>query len=552
MRRSGDGPYRLSAPDLHPGRDVMDTRASPQLVQAEIAASDGARFGDPTRLPTISFLLTALRRRWRLLCATAACGLFAALLFSLLFPPPHSATTILLLRHPAQSDAARAMLTDAELLKTRTVARLAIDQLHSRQLARDLVKTYDVLPLSDHVLRLTVKAPTGREAVRRANAVAKAFLEFRREEFERQSRAVVGRLEQRQADLSRELTTVVDSINSFPGGAGSEERSRELGDLLSRRAAISEQIGSLSQRIEAAVTDPTAVIERSRVLDPASENERFPLRALGINAAAGVVGGLAFGAGWILFQALASDRVRRSEEAAVILGAPTVATIGPLRGSLRTQRRRFLRHLAKPRPDIADAVHDLRSSFPSGELPPALLVGCVDSDGPGALLVASLAVELAEEQKRVLVVDLSRQAALSNIFDVARGKSSAVQLPGVASSFHLAFSGEAWTEGDEDAGISVPVDDLGQAATVVLALATLDPATATSHLAEWGPATVAVVTEGTTTKAALRTASETIRMAGLALHGLVVAGADPADKNLRVPTVFASGPPVKGRGPWNG
>lgn len=508
--------------------------------------ADGAR-GEPPAFPTISFLLGVLRRRWRLLCATAVCGLVAGLLFSLAFPPLHSATTILLLRHPAQSDASRAMLTDAELLKTRTVAQRAIDQLRLRESAREFAESYDALPLSDDVLRLTVRATSAREAIRRARAVAAAFLEFRREEFERQSLAVVSRLEQRQAELSRELTTVVESINNFSEPRAGDASPRELGDLLSRRAAISEQLGQLSQRIEAAVTDPAAVIERSRVVDPASDDERTPLRMFAANAAAGVVGGLALGAIWIVFQALTSDRVRRPEEVMITLGAPTVLTVGSLWGSLRTQRRRLLRHLAKPRRDIADAVQGVRRSFRSVELPPAVLVGCVEADGPGGLLVGALAAELANEGKSVLVVDLSHRRPLSKIFQVTGRKSSVVQLSNVRRSFRVAFSGLASADAEEERRLP----EWRQRADVVLALAPLDPAVGVAHLPEWGPATVAVVTVGRSSRAGLQAASDTIRIARLALQCVVVAGADRTDGALAIPGAPVPAPSAEERGAWN-
>lgn len=486
---------------------------------------------------SLRFLVEALRSRKRVLLAAAAGGFLAALSLSLFFPPSYSATTMLLLRHSAQSDPARAMATDAELLKTETVARRAINRLGIQASARELVASYRILPVSDDLLRLTVNGPTAGQAMRRAQTVAEEFLAFRGEEFERQSRAVVEKLEQRQAELLGEATSITDRINSFSSTTGqrSDAAVRELGDLLTRRALISDQISQLRQQVASAVLDPALYVERSRILDPASEDDRSPLRALAANAGAGTVGGLALGAGFVLMQQVGSDRVRRREEVLTELGAPVAVSMGPLGGSLRAQRRRFRRQLAKPRREIADLTSSLRHVVSRSDIGPSFIFISLESDAPSALAVGCLAADLTKEGKRVLVADLTNHASLAKMFRVRVGGWTEIREPGAGSSFRLAVPPLDWSKSPTQGDGHMRIDALRGDADVILVLATLDPALGAAHLKKFGITAVAVVTAGRSTKTVLRAASQMVRGAGLEIQSVVLVNADPNDKTVGIP-----------------
>ncbi len=117
----------------------------------------------------------------------------AAIVLSLLFPPDHTATTTLLLQHADQASSAQAIATDAQLLKTRTVAQAAIGNLGLRVPARRLVADSRVTVLTPNILELTVTGPTGAEAARRAGETVaggnEQFLTLSREGVESMARA---------------------------------------------------------------------------------------------------------------------------------------------------------------------------------------------------------------------------------------------------------------------------------------------------------------------------------------------------------------------------
>lgn len=129
-----------------------------------------------TRLP---YLSAALRRRARLWITTAVIGLLLGAAFSVLKPAPFQASTSVLLTHPLGDDPVEAMQTDVALAGSRAVADLAVHRLGLTENATSFLGSYTVVPLTDQILQITVKAPTAGDAVRRAESVAFQFLAFR-------------------------------------------------------------------------------------------------------------------------------------------------------------------------------------------------------------------------------------------------------------------------------------------------------------------------------------------------------------------------------------
>ncbi len=521
----------------------MNLDLSPPVVARADAAVPLNGHPLPAASPfvSVSALVQALRRRWRLWTTSAVAGLMAAMALSLAFPPPYSATTTLLLRATTQSDPSRAMKTDAELLKTRTVAQGVIERLGLPLSADELISHYGATVLSDSVLQITVNGPTGDEAVLWAGALTEEFLRFRRDEYERQSDVVIRLLGERQGALRAELGGLVQRINSFAPGSDA----RTLGDLLTRRTAVISELDELGQRIDEMRIETALAVENSRVVDPASEAGRSPLKPMAANMAAGIVGGLALGMGWVVLAEVASDRVRRRHEVMRSLGAPVPASIGPLRGPLWGQRQRFRRHLAHPRGDVTQVVRHLRRTLSrSGTARPALVAVSVHSDGPAALLVGSTAAELVKEGKNVLLADLSRRSALAALFRMPAGQTSSVGLEGTESRLWVYCPRGELRDTPEDGRAELDVQ-LPVKPDIVLALATLDPALGAGHLKAWATTAVAVVTSGRSTPIALRSLSQMLTGAGLELTSAVLVGADRHDESFGGPAP----PPRQSREP---
>ncbi|HEV2070011.1 MAG TPA: Wzz/FepE/Etk N-terminal domain-containing protein [Acidimicrobiales bacterium] len=511
----------------------FDRLGRPLTVPVATPDVDDPALIDSSPFVTVPALVSALRRRWRVWAATSVAGLLTALVFSLVSPPAYTATTTLLLRHPAQGDPSRAIVTASQLLRTRAVAQMTVDTLRLPLDPEEFVAQYTVNVLSDELLSITVSGPTTNEAVRRGEALAEVFLDFRSDEIERDRQVAVETLEARAETLTSELETVNERINKFPPGTGGNDAAvRGLGELLTRRAAVSDELGGLRARIEEITRDANAVVDRSRVVDPATEDERSPVLASLANLAAGLVAGLALGAGWVVVQEVAFPRVRRRAEVAAALEAPVAASIGSLRGPLWIQRRRFRKQQEEAREgDVAKMVSHLRASLSrNGAVDPALAVVSIDSNGPAALAVALMAVDLTNEGKSVLLADLSSDSALASLFGVSADKISTFPHDG-RSALTLAFP----LNGSYD-----PLDDekreLGgerpNEHDVVLALATLHADVGADYVRDWATRAVAVVTSGRSTVTALRSTSQMLRTAGIGIASVVLVAADPHDDTL--------------------
>lgn len=503
----------------------------PADAVVNVAAEGDVSLETSTAFSTVSLILNALRRRRRLLGATALAGVLSALALSAAFPPHYTATTLLLLQHPAQGDTAKAMETDAQLLETKTVAQATIDRTHLRLSPRQLVADSKVTVLTSDLLKLTVTGSSGAQAVERAGALAETFLAFRRDEYERQSRVEVDALRVRAAEVSTQLTKMTDAINTFASrpDASSGSGLRDYGDLLSQKATLSGQLDLLQQRIDSATVAPASSVEKSRVLDPASEDPRSPLRAMVINAVSGLIAGFAVAGTWVVLQEIASDNLRRSDDIATALRAPVAVTIRRLRGSPREQRRRFRKQGSHPRPDVFHLVQKWRDVLLSGaSVRPALVVVSVGADSQAAFLIACTAAELVREGRSALVADFSDHSVLADIFAVEPQGTTTVARSGGALQVMFPYmkrrSGPR-TDGVLETNRAMADADL--LLVLVSSKTLMEPA---RLQLEWGTSAVAVVRAGAASANTLKSTAQLLRSAGFELNHLVVVGADMGDE----------------------
>ena len=212
----------------------------------EVPAADFA--AGLTRLP---YLSAALRRRARLWITTAVIGLLLGAAFSVLKPAPFQASTSVLLTHPLGDDPVEAMQTDVALADSRAVAGLVVHRLGLTENATSFLGSYTVVPLTDRILQITVKAPTSDDAVRRAESVAFQFLAFRAGQLRTQQEQVAADLRAKIAGDRQHIAQLQARITKSAGGRRGRhrpesqaqsgvqyaDRSREGGHRLQRQRA---------------------------------------------------------------------------------------------------------------------------------------------------------------------------------------------------------------------------------------------------------------------------------------------------------------------------
>ncbi len=514
----------------------MSTDVARQFTVADFDGAPPAR-DDPAstvagRLLSISFLLRALRRRWKVWATTAVVGMLIGAAFSTAVPPRPSAATTILLRHPRASDPARAMATDVTLIMTGSVARSAFARLGPGVPTRGL--SYLASPLSDDLMQITAHAPSGRTAVRLADALAAAFFEFRRNQSEQQSDAVVRALQDRQRALNDELDAVTVRIKDLqPAGPPTSDvpTTGPLADAQARQAIITDELTQLRLAVGGSVIDTESVLAASSVIEPASQVTPSKKKALTSNLVAGLVAGIAGGAAWVVLWAVISDRVRRREDVMVALGAPVTMSTGPLARSVRAWGQRFRRHPAGPDGDLSRIVRRLGRLVGSDERSKRrLLVISVDSDGPAAAAVAYLAADLAGNGRRVLLADFSSGSALARLLKAPLATTSTVEISGVTSHLQVTCPPHQALAGTD--GSSSDLTVLREESDVVLTVATLDPGLGAWHLSDWATSAVVIVTAGRSSEDVLRSAARMLRAAGCDLHSVILVGADGNDDTV--------------------
>lgn len=486
---------------------------------------------------TVSLLLRAFRRRERLLVGMAVAGVAAGVLLSSIFPPEYSSTTTLLLQPATVGDPAQSMATESQLLKSRAVAGTAIERLNLPLTPERLRLDSNVTVLSPTILKLTVTGPSATEAVRRAAGLADAFLLFRRQEFERQSKVEVEALGQRAADVNAQLAKVNQAINAFASRSDAKTDSglRDYGDLLSQKATLGTQLGQLQQRIDTVTVAPASSVAKGRVLDPASMDTRSPPRAMAINGLSGLVAGLALCAGWVSLRELVSDKVRRSDEVALAFRTPVAITARRLGGSARRQRALFRRNVSKASPDVVRVMRVWRGLW-SGPRTTGreLVVLAVGGDTEAAHFVACAAAELAREGRNVVVADLSDKFLLAGLFAVAAEGQVTVRVPKSASTLQLIFpsNGDADVSGN---GADPPPHPSVPGADFVISLVTPKGLGEAAEPSLSGTTVAVVVGAGEANAALLRSIGRILSEREMKVDHVVVVGADATDTGVGLP-----------------
>jgi capsular polysaccharide biosynthesis protein len=496
---------------------------------SSVTSADGETMIGISPFVSVRTLLAALRRRWHPWVFLALLSLLGGLAVAVFLPPPYTATATLLLAHPSGTDAERAMPTELELLKTRTVAQGAVDQAHLNLSAQDLLAQYDGAVGSDQILTVTATATTAGEAARRADAVAASFLAFRQSQFRQQLQAAVGALQDRVNTLATELSTLDDQVNAYSAAPQKDPVAiRAFGDVLTHRAQLADQISTLQREVDTNRSDTGAVIAGSRVVDKAAGNKRSAAKKFVEYALAGLVLGLVVGVGGIVSHEVISEAVSSRVDTANALGVAVTVSVGAIATPLWGRRRRLPADPTKV-PGVALIVRHLRQALDHPPGPQAgLVVATVGGEWPSVVAVAGLARELAAAGRRVRIVDATRASSgpLRQLAAPAPASDGRGAI-GVVPAMPGATADTATASDDNEA---------------VIVLANLDPELGALHLRAWASTAVAVVMAGKATPTALQSAAQMLRAAGIDLVSGALVGAARSDETLGVPTRRPSAP----------
>jgi len=495
--------------------------------EAAAPANHSSGFQSPVvlagRLVSLRFVLRALRRRRKVWLSLAVIGLVVGLGYHAVVPRSYSAHATLYLAQAPGSDPAVGIANDMALLQTNAVGRRAANLLGEPSLSPSklLGKAPGTL-VSDNVLMLNVAGPTKTEAVRRANALAKALLGFRSDLIQQQTASSDKALQDEINSLQQQINQLGATINN----PDSPLQSGQLTTLVGKQSGDTSEIAALEQTIQQNQLASIAITSGSRVVTAGTLVPASTAKLFGLDGIAGLIGGLVIGVALVAVQAVVSDRLRRRDEVASLLGAPVDLSLKPIR-HLKFRRHRWFRRSALERQGEVDvfAGYLRRRGVRQGGRKTLLVVALDDLTVPAAAL-AVLAKRLADEGEPVLVADLTNEGLLARITDDLRVEGES--LPNRSGG-----SIQLFTPPPDDMNeiVEPPWVATTGGVSAVLILTGMDLARGAWHLT-WAKQAVVTVTAGRSSARRVSSTAVLLRAAGITIRSGVLIGADAEDQSI--------------------
>ncbi|MFC7491307.1 MULTISPECIES: hypothetical protein [unclassified Knoellia] len=543
-------------------------------------------------------LASAARRTWLLWCGAVLVGAVLGVGVLQILPRPVAATATLLMVSPNPDDAS-AMTTDVTLLQTRAVAARVVADLGLRESPEQFLSSVTATPVSSQVLEVDVSAETSADAILRTTSLIDNFLTFRAEQLGSISEGLVNGYTKRVTALQSEIGALTRQYRRLSAQATPDQVllndvvSRRAA-LVAEVTELQRSIEDAQLRADAAIS-ATHVLDEAGTDGARSRRELVLAPAAG----AVVGGALALGTILLRTLTSDRLRQRREVASAlgvpvrVGVGRVRAQWWPRLRGALGSRREVLLgpRHAGPGRwgsrrsghlealvhglaealpPRLSTVLHpDGSPGLPSGASPSAspkatpkatrtsgsgpgpttrrrsrpctLGVVAIDRPNVAADCLKTLAGWLAADGVRVLLVDLSSSGALAR--RVRRGSRGRGRGGAGSPSLHRPTGNPALTSGPRGRAASAlggqgqakELQDLWDAADLVLVLLEVDPGIDLGVVATWVTEVVPLVSAGRASRDLLGTVTALLTRNGVHIPFALLEGADRTDRTLGHP-----------------
>jgi capsular polysaccharide biosynthesis protein len=341
------------------------------------------------------FPMSGIRRRWRLILATAVVGLLLGLLLALLLPVKYSSTVSLVVEpslgnafSPTETGQSLDNLTtEVVVAGSAPVAEKVREDVDTHLSAKTLRKnvSVDKLPNSQ-VIEISYTAASADEARKIADAFADAYLQYRQEISTGATKNLLTGLETSAASARTTIDQAVRALATSQPGTRAYELAQSR--IRSGSATLTE-LETQADQVRFSRTEP------GRVLSPA--NKPRDASNLPTFLAGGLLAGLLAGLAIAVRQALRDDRIHTVADLDVI--GPPVLSSGSMRG-LRSSTTR------------SQAARVLSASF-RGRLGPDRSAVVLTAVGPGVDTVRgalALVEALRADSVEAALVELAAEA----------------------------------------------------------------------------------------------------------------------------------------------
>jgi uncharacterized protein involved in exopolysaccharide biosynthesis len=375
-----------------------------------------------------------LRRRWLVVAACAVVGLLGAVAYLLVAPKTYTATATVFVKTTGadvgdgitgnRTGGALVNLdTEAQLVKSGSVAALAGRSMHSSLTAYELAKQVTVtVPPNSQVLSIACDAPTGAGAAACANAFAAAYLQNRSATATSVLNAQIKTLAGKVSALEKAMAKLNTAISGLAKNSATRltDQSVLAGDRIQAKA-LNGQITSL--------TGLAANVNGGRVVTPATAPGKPSSPSKTVVLPSGLVAGLVIGLVVAFVWDRRDKRLHSAADVERLLGLPVLVNLS---------RKAFGRQvsLASPRSQTGRAFTELAYTVAAslGEGSHVVLVAGA-TPGPGASVVAAnLAAALARtHSEAVLVCADTRDSVAPKLFGLSGSRGLAEVVAGVAT-----------------------------------------------------------------------------------------------------------------------
>ncbi len=273
---------------------------------------------DTVRLALIG---QVLRRRWRLLAATAVLGAAVGAGASVLLSPGFETTASVLLQGPRQADE---LLTQSEVATSSVVLDRAAAPLSWHPSGADLKKHVTPSVANGNVITLTVTADTAEHAQQLADQVAQQFVKYSTQLAANSTGATVQLAQEQKENLRAQVqltTQTISKLSQDVQNGQTVEGVQARTQLEGLRTSLQQAINNLNQ------ADAATGVGNMVVLGPAERPTAPAAPTMTQLIAGGAVLFFLAGVFGHLFTARADRRLRGEPDIASALGAPVLAGI---------------------------------------------------------------------------------------------------------------------------------------------------------------------------------------------------------------------------------
>jgi capsular exopolysaccharide synthesis family protein len=375
----------------------------------ESAASEAA----PVDLRDLFSLLW--RRRW-LIGAVVLVVLAASLALSYLQTPVYESKASVLVEAPPANGVVPVspnMATERRVAGSPAVAKVMADKLKLSENPVDLLRNLAVdVPVETEIIDFIYSDQDPREAQRRVEAFADAYLEFRREKLVQDASAS-------RESLQAQARTLNSQLQSIDKKLAAATNATEQSLLQSQATAVSSQIMILGTRLaELSVSEnvsPGRIVEDAAVpVEPSRPNHR-------LNGALGIVFGLMLAVGLVLVREYFGDRIKGTKDLEVQIGAPVLSAIPTVR--VRGPMTERMVTMQRPNSVAAEAFRQLRANFviaAAGRDAKTILVTSAREREGKTFAAANLGVVLAKAGMTVILLSADlRRPQLEQLFGLS-------------------------------------------------------------------------------------------------------------------------------------